>query len=87
MPISMNTTPSRRIAQRWRDFKLEIGSRLAKAFERLSIIFLAARAKRMVQRESKNRETQQCEIGYEARKRQLLMALRQKISEKHTKID
>jgi hypothetical protein len=87
MTISMNTTPSRRMTQGWRDFRLEIRNRLAKALERLSLIFLAIDAKRAAQRELKNRETRQCEIGYEARKRELLVALRQKISEKQTKIN
>jgi hypothetical protein len=37
------------------------------------------------QRELENREAQQREIGHEARKRKLLIALRRKISEKRTK--
>lgn len=83
----MNTTPSRRMAQGRRDFRFEIINRLAIAFERLNIIFPASDAERTAQQELKNREARQCEIGYEARKRELLVALRQKISEKQTKID
>jgi hypothetical protein len=81
----MNTTPSRRLAQDRRDFGVEIINMLAKAFGRLSIIFPAIVAERTAPQELKNRETRQCEIGYEARKRQLLVALRQKIVEKQTK--
>jgi hypothetical protein len=87
MPSSINTTQSRRMAQGRRDFGLEITDSLAKAFERLSLVFSAIEAKRLAERELKNRETRQCEIGYEARKRQLSFALRQKISEKQTRID
>jgi hypothetical protein len=86
MPISTNTSPSQRIAQRWRDFRLEIGSRLAKAFECMGLIFPMIRAKWTAQRELKSREPRRLEIGYEARKRQLLVALRQKVSGKRTKI-
>jgi hypothetical protein len=87
MPISMNITPSRRIAQSRRDFRLEIRNRLAKALERLNLIFPASDAKRTARQELKYRATPQCECGYEARKRQLLVALRQKISEKQTKVN
>ena len=84
---SMNTTPSRRMAQARRDSTLEITNRLAKAFERLSFIFSEISARRLTERKLKNREMRKFEISYEARKRRLLMALRQKISEKQTKID
>ena len=81
----MNTTRSRRISQSWRDSRVEINNRLAKAFERLSLIFQAIGARQSAEQELKKRETRQCELGYEARKRELLVALRQKISEKQTK--
>jgi hypothetical protein len=87
MSTSIKTTQSRRIAQGRRDLGLEITDRLAKAFEHLSLLFSAIGARWLEERESENRETRQCEIGYEARKRQLLAALRKKISEKQTKID
>ncbi len=82
---SMNTTSSRRTAHRSGDFGLEIRKRLAKAFERISLIFSTIIIKRMAQRELKDREVQQYELGYEARKRKLLVALRNKIAEKQTK--
>jgi hypothetical protein len=87
MSTSIKTTQSRRIAQGLRDLGLEIKDRLAKAFEHLSLLFSAIGSRRLAERELKNRETPQCEIDYETRKRQLLVALRQKISEKQTKID
>ena len=87
MSTSIKTTQSRRMAQGRRDFGLEITTRLAKAFEHVSLVFSAIGARRMAERESKNRETPQREISYEARKRRLLMALRQKISGKRTGID
>jgi hypothetical protein len=86
MPISTNTSPLQRGAQRWRDFGLEIGSRLAKAFECMGLIFPMIGAEWTAQRELKSREPRCLEISYEARKRQLLLALRQKISGKRTKI-
>jgi hypothetical protein len=86
MSTSMNTTPSRPMAQGRRGFGLEITNRLANVFEHLSLVFSAIGAKRLAERELKNRETRQCEISYETRKRQLLIALRQKISERQTKI-
>ncbi len=70
------------MAYRLGDFGLEIRKRLAKASERLSIIFSAIIIKRMEQRELKDREAQQEELGYESRKRKLLVALRDKIAEK-----
>jgi len=82
---SMNTTSSRRTAHRSGDFGLEIRKRLAKAFERISLIFSTIIIKRMAQRELKDREARQDELGYEARKRKLLVALRNKIAEKQTK--
>ena len=85
MPISMNTTSSQRTAYRLGDFGLEIRKKLAKASERLSLIFSAIDIKRTARRELENRETQQSEIGNEARKRKLLIALRRKISERRMK--
>ena len=41
--------------------------------------------KRMAHRELKDREARQDELGYEARKRKLLAALRNKIAERQTK--
>jgi hypothetical protein len=82
MPIAMNTTSSQRAAYRLGDFGLEIRKRLAKASERLSLIFSAIIIKWMEQRELKDREAQQEELGYEARKRKLLVALRDKIAER-----
>ena len=82
---SMNTTSSRHTAHRLGDFSLEIRKKLAKAFERLSLIVSAIVIKRMAQRELKDPEVQQYELGYEARKRKLLVALRDKIAEKQTK--
>ena len=81
---SMNTTSSRHTAHRLGDFSLEIRKRLAKAFERLSLIFSAIIIKRMAQQELKDREARQDELGYEARKRKLLVALREKVAERQT---
>jgi hypothetical protein len=67
------------------DFGLDIRKRLVKAFERLSLIFSAIIIKRMAQQELKDREAGQDELGYEARKRKLLVALRNKIAKKQTK--
>jgi hypothetical protein len=86
MRVLMNETLSRRLSRRRGDHGLEIRKGLAKTFQRLSLIFSAI-IKRMAQRELKNREAQRCEFGYEARKRKLLVALRDKISEKQTKIN
>jgi hypothetical protein len=58
MPISMNTTSSRRMAHHRGNFGLRIRTRLAKAFERPSLIFSAIVAKRMAQRELENSEAQ-----------------------------
>jgi hypothetical protein len=82
----MNTAQPRRMAQRKGDSRPEIRDRLVKAFGRLSLIFQAIGARRTAQQELKSGETRRCEISYEARKRELLVALRQKISEKQTKI-
>jgi hypothetical protein len=87
MSTATNTTQPRRMSQGRREFGLEITNGLAKAFERLSLVFSAIEAKRLAERELKNRETRQCEISYEARKHKLLVALRQKISQKQTRID
>jgi hypothetical protein len=87
----MNETFSRRMAYRWGNFGLELRRRLAEAFELLSLVFSAANIKsatnikRTARRELENREAQQSEIGHEARKRKLLIALRRKISERRTK--
>jgi len=81
----MNTTSSRHTAHRLGDFSLEIREKLAKAFESLSPIISAIVIKRMAQRELKDREARQDELGYETRKRKLLVALRNKIAEKQTK--
>jgi hypothetical protein len=67
------------------DFDLEIRKRLAKAFERLSLIASAILIKRIAQQELKDREARQDELGYEARKRKLLVVLRNKIAERQAK--
>ena len=85
MQVLMNETFSRRMAYRRGNFGLEMRRRLAKAFEGLSLIFSAINIKRTERRELENREAQQSEIGHEARKRKLLIALRRKISERRTK--
>jgi hypothetical protein len=82
MTISMNTTSSQRMAYRLGGFGPEIRKKLAKASERLSLIFSAIIIKRMEQRELKDREAHQEELGYEATKRKLLVALRDKIAER-----
>lgn len=87
MNVLMNDTFSRRICRRWGDFSPEIRKRLAKAFERLSLRFSASISKWAEQYELQSREAQRCELGYEARKRELLVALRHRISEQHTKND
>jgi hypothetical protein len=84
MPISMNTTSSQHTAYLLGDFGLEVRKRLAKASERLSLIFSAIIIKRMEQREMKDREAHQDELSYEARKSKLLVALRDKIAERQT---
>jgi hypothetical protein len=85
MRVLMNETFSRRVAYRWGNFGLEIRRWLAKAFERLSLIFSSMDIERTAWGELENRETQQSEIGHEARKRKLLIALRRKISDRRTK--
>ena len=85
MVNSMNTTSSRHMAHRLGDFSLEIRKKLAKAFDRLSLIVSAIVIKQMAQRELKDREARQDELGYEARKRKLLVALRNKIAERQAK--
>jgi hypothetical protein len=87
MSISMNTTQSRHMSKGRSGSRGEITSRLAKACEGLSLVFSAIGAKRLAEQDLKNHETPRCEISYEARKRELLIAVRQKISEKQTKID
>jgi len=64
------------------DFDVEIRKGLAKALERISLIFSAIIIRRMAQRELNDCEAQQYELSYEARKRKLLVALRDKIAEK-----
>jgi len=85
MPFSMNTASSGPAAQRLGDFDLEIRKRLAKAFERISLIFSAIIIRWMAQRELNDREARHYELSYEARKRKLLVALRDKIAEKQAK--
>ncbi len=77
----MNETFSRHMAYRWGNFGLEMRRMLAKTFERLSLILSAINIKRTGRHELENRVAQQSEIGAEARKRKLLIALRLKISE------
>src|SRR5262245_49080921 len=86
MPISMNTASSRCMSHSLGNFFLEIRKRLAKMFERLGCTFSAIVFRRMAERELNNREAQRCELGYESRKRALLITLRHKISEKQAKI-
>jgi hypothetical protein len=85
MPTSIHTPSSRPTAHRLGDFGLEIRKGLAKSFERISLIFSAIIIRRMAQRELNDREAQHYELSYEARKRKLLVALRDKIAEKQTK--
>jgi len=85
MQVLMNETYSRHMGYRWSNFGIEMRRRLAKAFERLSLIFSAINIKRTERRELENCEAQQSEIGHEARRRKLLIALRRKISERRTK--
>jgi hypothetical protein len=66
-------------------FGLGIRRRLANVFNDLRIFSSWFMAKGMAQRILKRREADQTEAGYEARKRKLLIALRQKISERRTK--
>jgi hypothetical protein len=58
MSVMTNETFSRRMAQRRGDSGLEMRNSLAKAFERLSLIFSANSIKRTAQREMQNREAQ-----------------------------
>ena len=81
----MNTTSSRRMAHGRGNFGFEIRKRLAKACERLNLIFSGMIVERVAQSELKNHEAQRYEIGYEARKRKLIVKLRYKISEKQGK--
>jgi hypothetical protein len=83
--VSMDTTLLRTMARPWGHFGLEIRKRLDNALNDLKLFFSSAIAKRMAQRELKGREAQQTALSYEARKRELLIALRQKISERRTK--
>ena len=85
MTTSMNTTSSRRMDNRFGLFNFEIRNRLAKVFERLSVISMIF-ASRIAQRELQDRDARE-DLGYEARKRKLLIALRNKISEKQSKIN
>jgi hypothetical protein len=66
-------------------FGLGIRRRLANVFNDLRIFSSWFMAKGMAQRILKRREADQTEASYEARKRKLLIALRQKISERRTK--
>jgi len=83
--VLTNETFSRRVAYRWGNFGLEMRRMLAKTFERLSLIFSAINIKRTERHELESREAQKSEIGAEARKRKLLIALRRKISERRMK--
>jgi hypothetical protein len=86
MPTSINTPSSRPTAHRFGDFDIEIRKRLAKALERISLIFSAIIIRRMARRELNDCEAQPYELSYEARKRKLLVALRDKIAEKQAKV-
>jgi hypothetical protein len=81
----MNTSLSLGMARPWENFGPEIRRRLANALNDLRLFFPLIIAKRTARRELKRREADQTEVGYEARKRKLLIALRQKISERRTK--
>ena|SRR5215813_3760137 len=79
------TTSSRQMAYRCADFGHEVGRRLVKAFNNLNPIFSAVIAEQATARESQSREAQRYENVYEARKRELLISLRQKVSEMRAK--
>jgi hypothetical protein len=82
----MDTTiTSRHMAHTLESFGPGIRRRLAKVFNDLRIFSSRFIAQGPTRRELKKREAQQTEVGYEARKRKLLIALRQKISERRTK--
>jgi hypothetical protein len=81
----MDTTSLRYMARPLENPGLRIRRRLANAFNDLRIFSSWFIAKSLAQRELKRHEADQTEIGYEARKRKLLIALRQKISERQTK--
>ena len=81
MRIPINTTLSRQVACRWADLGHEVGRRLVKVFNNLNPIFSAVSFEQATARESQSREEQRYENDYEARKRELLISLRQKISE------
>jgi hypothetical protein len=66
-------------------FGLGIRRRLANVFNLLRICSSWFIAKGVAQRELKKGEAQQTEVGYEARKRKLLIALRRKIYERRMK--
>ena len=85
MRIPINTTSSRQMAYRCADFGHEVGRRLVKAFNNLNPIFSAVIAEQATARESQSREAQRYESVYEARKRELLISLRQKVSEMRAK--
>ena len=70
------------MAHRRGNFSLEIRKSLAKASERLCLIFSGIIIKLMARHELKNHKAQLCELGYEARKRKLIVNLRHKISER-----
>ena len=84
MTISMNTTSSRQMDDHVGNFSFEMRNKLAKVFERLSVISMIL-ASRIAQHETQDREARQSDLEYEARKRKLLIALRNKISEKQSK--
>jgi hypothetical protein len=66
-------------------FGLGIRRRLANVFNLLRICSSWFIAKRLARRELKKREADQTKVGYETRKRKLLIALRRKIYERRMK--
>jgi hypothetical protein len=87
MHVSRDTVLGSQMAQRRRDFNDELRKKALSALDCLSLFFSKLFFKRMAQRESNTLEARQCEDGYEARKRKLLIALRRKASEKQNKGD
>jgi hypothetical protein len=72
-------------AFRWRTLGLRIEKMLATLVNNLHLFGSVIIAKWMVKRELKRREAQQTQVGYEAKKRKLLVTLRRKISERRSK--
>jgi hypothetical protein len=71
--------------RRLRDFGREIKRRLTILLGDLPLYFSMIIAKLIVKRELKRREAQRREVSHKARKRKLLIALHEKISEKRQK--